>query len=141
VEEEKAMPEKADTENPYGYDARTNTVQVGQHDLDRLLLMFRTPMREQEPGRWKHMHDFNLFFERLADAVDATAEVRQDKRWSGPDLRMRCTTTEAAYTWPNGVLYDGGTPLTGKASCEASICDFVPNDLSVTVVTYRYHRK
>lgn len=41
-------------------------------------------------------------------------QARQGKRWSGRDLRMRCTTTEAAYTWPNGAPYDGGTPVTWK---------------------------
>ncbi|MDX3458564.1 hypothetical protein PV396_42655 [Streptomyces sp. ME02-8801-2C] len=25
---------------------------------------------------------------------------------------MRCTTTEAAYTWPHGAPYDGGTTVT-----------------------------
>ncbi|MEU9005803.1 hypothetical protein [Streptomyces sp. NPDC048551] len=108
------MPEETGGKNPYGYDAETNTVRVGQHDLARLLLMFRTLMREQRPGRWKHMDDFDLSFERLADAVDAAMELRQGKRWSGPDLRMRCTTTEAAYTWPNGAPYEGGTPVTWK---------------------------
>ncbi|MDX2871572.1 hypothetical protein QA995_42915 [Streptomyces scabiei] len=108
------MPKKTGTENPYGYDPETNTVRVGQHDLARLLLMFRTLMSEQEPGRWRHMDDFDLSFERLADAVDAAAETRQGKRWAGPDLRMRCTTTEAAYAWPKGAPYDGGTPVTWK---------------------------
>lgn len=108
------MPEETSAKNPYGYDPETNTVRVGQHDLARLLLMFRTLMREQRPGRWRHMNDFDLSFERLADAVDAAAEARQGKRWTGPDLRMRCTTTEAAYTWPDGAPYDGGTPVTWK---------------------------
>ncbi|MFC7014372.1 hypothetical protein ACFQMH_22140 [Streptomyces viridiviolaceus] len=48
--------------------------------MTRLLLMFCTLMREQEPGRWRHMDDFDLSFERLADAVDAAAEVRQGNR-------------------------------------------------------------
>ncbi|MFJ3728564.1 hypothetical protein ACIPYQ_39180 [Streptomyces sp. NPDC090045] len=108
------MPEETSAKNPYGYDRETDTVRVGQHDLARLLLMFRTLMREQRPGRWKHMDDFDLSFERLADAVDAAGEARQGKRWTGPDLRMRCTTTEAAYTWPDGAPYDGGTPVTWK---------------------------
>lgn len=29
---------------------------------------------------------------------------------------MRCTTTEAAYIWPNGAPYDGGTPVTWKVT-------------------------
>ncbi|MGA5606439.1 hypothetical protein ACPCUF_36510 [Streptomyces griseoincarnatus] len=53
VDEEKAMPEETGTKNPYGYDPETNTVRVGQHDLARLLLMFRTLIREQRPGRWQ----------------------------------------------------------------------------------------
>lgn len=44
------MPKETGTENPYGYDPETNTVRVGQHDLARLLLMFRSLMREQRPG-------------------------------------------------------------------------------------------
>ncbi|WP_245962281.1 hypothetical protein, partial [Streptomyces ardesiacus] len=96
----------------YGFDAETNTVRVDQHDLARLLLMFRSLMRQQRPGRWKHMHDFDLSFERLADAVDASSELRYGKRWTEPDVRMRCTTTEAAYEWPNGAPYDGEATFT-----------------------------
>ncbi|GAB3180990.1 hypothetical protein [Streptomyces incanus] len=48
---------------------------VGQHDLARLLLMFRSLVRKQEPGSWDHMRDYDLSFERLADAVDAAAEL------------------------------------------------------------------
>lgn len=92
----------------YGYDPETNMVRVDQHDLAWLLLMFRLLMlmREQKPGRWRRTDDHDLSFERLADAVDAGSPIRYGKRWTGPDLRMRCTTTEAAYTWPNGAPYD-----------------------------------
>ncbi|GAA3372628.1 hypothetical protein GCM10017744_104910 [Streptomyces antimycoticus] len=103
------MPKKTGTENPYGYDPETNTVRVGQHDLARLLLMFRSLVRKQEPGSWDHMRDYDLSFERLADAA---AKARQGPRWEGPDLRMRCTTTEPVYDWPDGAPYDGGTPVT-----------------------------
>ncbi|MEV0957923.1 hypothetical protein AB0I97_18950 [Streptomyces sp. NPDC049951] len=106
------MPKKTGTENPYGYDPDSNTVRVGQHDLARLLLMFRSLMREQEPGSWEHMRDYDVSFERLADAVDAAAEARQGARWEGSDLRMRCTTTEPVYEWPEGAPYDGGTTVT-----------------------------
>ncbi|GAA2359588.1 hypothetical protein [Streptomyces cuspidosporus] len=106
------MPKKAGIEDSYGYDPETNTVRVGHHDLERLLLMFRSLVREQEPGSWEHMRDYDLSFERLADAVDAAAKAWQGSRWEGPDLRLRCTTTEAVYDWPDGAPYDGGTPVT-----------------------------
>ncbi|MDX2557648.1 hypothetical protein [Streptomyces stelliscabiei] len=106
------MPKKTITENPYGYDPETGTVRVGKHDLERLLLMFRSLVREQEPGSWDHMRDYDLSFERLADAVDAADQARQGSRWEGPDLRLRCTTTEAVYDWPDGAPYEGGTPVT-----------------------------
>ncbi|KIE24779.1 hypothetical protein LK08_22720 [Streptomyces sp. MUSC 125] len=57
------------------------------------------------------MQDYDLSFERLADAVDAATAARRGARWEGPDLRMRCTTPEAAYIWPKGAPYDGGTPV------------------------------
>ncbi|MCX5207553.1 hypothetical protein OG897_39885 [Streptomyces sp. NBC_00237] len=100
------MPNKPAHDPTYGYDPETRTVRVDQHDLARLLLMFRTLMRQQQPGKWKHMRDFDLSFERLADAVDASSQIRYGKRWDGPDLRMRCTTTEPVYTWPKGAPYD-----------------------------------
>ncbi|MFD7609019.1 hypothetical protein ACFWAN_53450 [Streptomyces mirabilis] len=53
-----------------------------------------------------------LSFERLADAVDTAAQARQGSRWEGPDLRLRCTTTEPIYDWPDGAPYDGGTTVT-----------------------------
>ncbi|MFF2964451.1 hypothetical protein ACFVT1_37475 [Streptomyces sp. NPDC057963] len=106
------MPKKPAHDPTYGYDSETNTVRVDQHDLARLLLMFRSLMREQRPGRWKHMHDFDLSFERLADAVDASSEIRYGNRWTGPDLRMRCTTTEPAYAWPGSAPYDGEATFT-----------------------------
>ncbi|MGW6523243.1 hypothetical protein [Streptomyces sp. NPDC054962] len=106
------MPRKTGTDNPYGYDPKSDTVRVRQLDLARLLLMFRSLVREQEPGSWDHMRDYDLSFERLADAVDAAAEARQGTDWKGPDLRMRCTTTDPVYDWPDGAPYDGGTPVT-----------------------------
>ncbi|WP_176741276.1 hypothetical protein [Streptomyces sp. LUP30] len=41
------MPKKAGTDNPYGYDPKTDTVQVGRHDLERVLLMFRSLVRNR----------------------------------------------------------------------------------------------
>ncbi|MFF9022498.1 hypothetical protein [Streptomyces eurythermus] len=83
------------------YDHESDTLRVGRHDLERLLLEFRKLARKQEPGSWDHMNDYDLSFERLADAVDAATALRRGSRWEGPDLRMRCSTTEAVYTWPS----------------------------------------
>ncbi|MET8138284.1 hypothetical protein ABZV24_41470 [Streptomyces sp. NPDC005251] len=58
------------------------------------------------------MRDYDVSFERLADAVDSAAKARQGADWKDPDLRIRCTTTEPVYHWPNGAPYDGGTPVT-----------------------------
>ncbi|WP_256257190.1 hypothetical protein [Streptomyces sp. MUSC 14] len=106
------MPKKPAHDPTYGYDPETHTVRVDQHDLARLLLMFRSLMREQKPGSWDHMRDYDLSFERLADAVDASSQIRYGKRWTGPDLRMRCTTTEPVYDWPEGAPYDGEATFT-----------------------------
>lgn len=106
------MPKKAGAGNPYGYDPQNDTVRVRQHDLARLLLMFRSLTQERGPGAWAHMVDYDRSFERLADAVDAAGQLRDGSRWKGPDLRMRCTTTEAVYRWPRGAPYDGGTAST-----------------------------
>ncbi|MFB8442707.1 hypothetical protein ACFC7A_27015 [Streptomyces niveus] len=117
------------------YDDESDTLRVGRHDLERLLLEFRHLLRKQEPGSWDHMYDYDLSFERLADAATA---ARRGARWEGPDLRMRCTTTEAVYDWPEGAPYDGGTPVTwnvpgyGSHATEdadaydglTSLCDF-----------------
>lgn len=46
-------------------------------------------------------------FERLADAVDASSQILHAGSWLGPDLRMRCTTSEPVYNWPNGAPNDG----------------------------------
>ncbi|MEV7129739.1 hypothetical protein [Streptomyces sp. NPDC093260] len=93
------------------YDEESDTLWVGRHGLERLLLEFRALVAKQEPGSWTRMTDYDLSFERLADAVDAATATRRGAHWEGPDLRMRCTTTEAAYTWPTGGPYDGGTPV------------------------------
>ncbi|OEV13295.1 hypothetical protein AN218_04235 [Streptomyces nanshensis] len=80
--------------------------------MERLLLEFRSLVRAQPAGSWEHMRDYDLSFERLADAVDASAQAQQGARWKGPDLRMRCTTGDAVYDWPEGSPYDGGTTVT-----------------------------
>ncbi|MDX3673408.1 hypothetical protein [Streptomyces europaeiscabiei] len=106
------MPKKPAHDPTYGYDHDTRTVRVGHHDLARLLLMFRSLMLHQKPGSWDHMRDYDLSFERLADAVDAGSQIRYGKRWQGPDLRMRCTTTEPVYDWPEGAPYDAEATFT-----------------------------
>ncbi|MFE0778111.1 hypothetical protein [Streptomyces sp. NPDC058861] len=58
------------------------------------------------------MGDYDLSFERPADAVDAGTEARQGERWEGPDLRLRCTTTDDVYEWPECAPYNGGTTVT-----------------------------
>lgn len=102
------MHKKTGTENPYGYDPESRTVRVGKHDLERPLLMFRTLVSKEEPGSWDHMRDYDLSFERLADAVDAADQALRGSGWKDPDLRLRCTTTEAVYDWPDGA------PLRGR---------------------------
>jgi hypothetical protein len=77
------MPKELAHDPTYGYGPETKTVRVAQHDLARLLLMFRKLMREQPPGKWKHVDDYDLSFERPADAVDAGSQIRYDKRWTG----------------------------------------------------------
>ncbi|MFF5092028.1 hypothetical protein [Streptomyces niveus] len=90
------------------YDDESDTLRVGRHDLERLLLEFRHLLRKQGPGSWTHMEDYGLSFERLADAVDAATAARRGARWEGPDPRMRCTTTEAVCDWPEGAPYEEG---------------------------------
>ncbi|MFG2569157.1 hypothetical protein ACGFR6_27490 [Streptomyces sp. NPDC048567] len=106
------MPKRPSYDTTYSFDHATGTVRVGHHDLARLLLMFRSLMSEQKPGSWKHMRDYDLSFERLADAADAAPEIVYGKNWKGPDLRMRCTTTELVYGWPSGAPYDVKTTFT-----------------------------
>ncbi|WP_331728320.1 hypothetical protein OG590_40520 (plasmid) [Streptomyces goshikiensis] len=88
----------------YDYDPKTDTVRVGRHDLARLLLQFRTEL-EANAGpddRWRHMHDYDLSFERLADAVDSG-----NKPGTEPDMWMRCKRTPA-YEWPDLAPYRNG---------------------------------
>jgi hypothetical protein len=89
--------------DPYGYDPATDTLRVSRHDLARLLLQFREEL-ERDPGRqWSHMADYDISFERLADAVDyARAHLPPELRAAGtdgPDDRMRCKRTPV-YRWP-----------------------------------------
>ncbi|MEN8655505.1 hypothetical protein ABCR94_34265 [Streptomyces sp. 21So2-11] len=51
------------------YDDASDTLRVGRHDLERLLLEFRELLRKREPDSWSHMEDYDLSFERLADAA------------------------------------------------------------------------
>lgn len=103
--------QKKNGEDLYGYDEETDTVRVRRHDLWRLLLTFRG-LVERDGGRsWSHMYDYDVSFERLADAVDASNHRFYRHDWSGPDYRMRCDRS-AAYRWPKGAPYDGGEVTT-----------------------------
>lgn len=87
---------------PYGYDRATNTVRVSAHDLARLLLQFREEIgKSRPPGDWRHMADYDISFERLADAVDYANGARSAVSGWGrnPDYRMRCDRGEV-YEWP-----------------------------------------
>ncbi|AZP22822.1 hypothetical protein EJC51_46390 [Streptomyces aquilus] len=97
------MPKEPAHDPTYGYDPETKTVRVDQHDLARLLLMFCSLMREQKPGSWDHMRDYDLSFERLADAVDASSQVRYGQRWRArdvPDSRSPDRMAAARTLWP-----------------------------------------
>lgn len=83
--------------DPYGYDVASNTVRVSRHDLARLLLQFRAMQGAEPPGSWSHMRDYDVSFERLADAVDSGAD-------GPPDNRMRCDRS-AVYAWPDHPPY------------------------------------
>ncbi|MFI1840124.1 hypothetical protein [Streptomyces olivaceoviridis] len=135
------MPKKTGTDNRHGYDPETDTVRVGRHDLERLLLMFRSLVREQEPGSWDHMRDYDRSFERLADAADAAAQARQGARWEGPDLRLRCTTTDAVYDWPDGAPYDGGTPVTWNVPGCGSHATADDDDLPTSLCGFRWSKE
>lgn len=80
----------------FQYDPATDTVRVPVSALARLLLQFRTELesRATEGGRWRHMHDYDKDFERLADAVDVARQGR-----GKPDPRLRCKRTPV-YEWP-----------------------------------------
>jgi len=98
----------ATTVQPYGYDPDTDTVRVSRHDLARLLLQFREEReRDSSRNRWSHMHDFDISFERLADAVDYARSVTPYGHGSSsPDDRMRCKRT-TDYDWPDHAPYNG----------------------------------
>lgn len=110
------MPKKPD-DDLYGYDKKTDTLRVNRLDLCRLLLTFRELAEQQDRRAWTHMEDYDVSFERLADAVDATNQVFFGRRWSGPDYRMRCDLSDA-YQWPKGAPYDGGEVTTVRVQDE-----------------------
>ncbi|WP_199744586.1 hypothetical protein [Actinomadura harenae] len=92
---------------------------MNRHDLARLQLEFRSLTRQQEPGSWSHMYDYDLSFERLADAVDAGSRVFYGRREKGPDHRMRCDLSPA-YRWPEGAPYDGSKATTVRVTGHGS---------------------
>lgn len=49
------MPKKTAPDD--AYDFGSDTVRVGRHDLERLLLEFRSLVSQQAPGTWEHMGD------------------------------------------------------------------------------------
>lgn len=83
---------------PPVYDRATGTVRVSPDDMGRLLVEFRSAVRRGHHGYlggWHHMVDFDLSFERLADAVDAARRPGLP-----PADRMRCEH-EDPYVWPS----------------------------------------
>lgn len=94
---------------PYGYDPATDTLRVSRHDLARLLLQFRENLERDASRKWSHMGDYDISFERLADAVDhARAHLPPELRIAGvgPDDRMRCKRIPV-YDWPDRPPYNG----------------------------------
>ncbi|MFF7258236.1 hypothetical protein [Streptomyces microflavus] len=81
------------------------------------------------------MSDYDLPFERLADAA---AQARQGARWEGPDLRMRCTTTEAVYEWPEGAPYEGGMTVTWNVPGHGSHATAPTEDLTMSLCGFRW---
>ncbi|MFF5130974.1 hypothetical protein ACFY41_29130 [Streptomyces syringium] len=130
------MPKKTARDDEY--DQESDTVRVGRRDLERLLLEFRSLVSQQAPGSWEHMSDYDLSFERLADAADAAAQARQGTHWEGPDLRMRCTTTEAVYDWPEGAPYEGGTTATWKVPGHGSHATDATEDLTMSLCGFSW---
>ncbi|MFJ2419940.1 hypothetical protein [Streptomyces brevispora] len=130
------MPKKTAPDD--AYDPQSDTVRVGRHDLARLLLEFRSLVSQQAPGSWEHMGDYDLSFERLADAADAAAQARQGARWEGPDLRMRCTTTEDVYEWPEGAPYEGGTTVTWNVPGYGSHATDPTESLAMSLCGFRW---
>ncbi|MEU8509274.1 hypothetical protein AB0C40_32190 [Streptomyces brevispora] len=99
---------------------------------------FRSLVSQQAPGSWEHMGDYDLSFERLADAADAAAQARQGARWEGPDLRMRCTTTEDVYEWPEGAPYEGGTTVTWNVPGYGSHATDPTESLAMSLCGFRW---
>jgi hypothetical protein len=87
----------------HNYDRATDTMRVRRDDLWRLILAFRNLLETQDKPGWSHMQDWDLSFERLADAVDDANKVFSG---NGPDYRMRCDLSPV-YRWPEGAPYDG----------------------------------
>jgi hypothetical protein len=75
-------------------DAVEETVTVYTADLHRLLLAFRDaiehpPLRDSD--QWRHMWDWDVRFEELADVVE--------KALGAPDDRIRCKPNYRRYEW------------------------------------------
>ncbi|KAB2341628.1 hypothetical protein [Actinomadura rudentiformis] len=94
------------------YDKATDTVRVGRYDLWRLILAFRE-LTESGGHGWAHMQDWDISFERLADAVDAGNHVPDGR--TDPDYRMRCNLNHP-YRWPTDAPYNGGAVTTVRVT-------------------------
>jgi hypothetical protein len=103
--------EKNSTGDSYDYDLKTDTVRVRRHDLWRLILEFRSLLEIQDKPGWSHMQDYDLSFERLADAIDHGNIALSG---NDPDYRMRCNLSPV-YRWPKGAPYDG-QPVTAAVT-------------------------
>jgi hypothetical protein len=75
---------------------------------------FRAELERDGNRAWSHMADYDISFERLADAVDhARAHFPPGLRTvgaDGPDDRMRCKRTRV-YDWPDHRPPYNGQPV------------------------------
>ncbi|MBB6439538.1 hypothetical protein [Streptomyces candidus] len=69
------------------YDDASDTLRVGRHDLERLLLEFRELMRHQEPRSWRHMEDYERTTTSPSSAWPTPStprpRPRRGARWEG----------------------------------------------------------
>lgn len=75
-----------------------------------LFLEFRTELERDGTRAWSHMTDYDISFERLADAVEHVRAHLLSRLRTGsikdPDERMRCKRT-LVYDWPDRPPYNG----------------------------------
>lgn len=81
------------------------TVTVHTADLHRLLLAFRDAIEHPNPrDKWWHMHDWDVSFEQLADAVEEACGEEDD--------RIRCKPTYSCYDWSD---FEEAVPVNVKS--------------------------